>query len=497
MLQLSDELVALRDLIEGWAAEFGLDFFSTIFEMVDYKQMSEIAAYGGFPNRYPHWRFGMEYEQLSKSYTYGLSKIYEMVINNDPCYAYLLLNNQIVDQKLVMAHVYAHCDFFKNNVYFQYTNRNAVNEFANHASRIRRLIERIGLEPVESFIDTCLSLDNLIDIHHPAIRRRAQGAPAANDERPPGAQRLQSKTYMDRYINPTEFLARQQERAAEARAREQRRDPPAPERDLLLFLLERAPLTAWQQQVLEIVREEAYYFAPQAQTKIMNEGWASYWHSKIMTERACEPDEVVDFADHHAGTMAVHGGQLNPYKLGLELFRDIEERWDQGRFGKAFEECDDAGLRATWDKALGLGREKIFEVRRLYCDVTFIDEFLTPEFCARHLLYAFDFDRRRGQYVISSRKFEAVKQKLLFGLTNFGQPVIEAVDANHDNRGELLLAHRHEGVDLDLPEAQDTLKNLCTIWSRPVHIETVIEEKKVLLSYNGKEHSQREREGES
>jgi len=497
MLQLSDELVALRDLIQGWAIEYDLDFYPVIFEMVDYKQMSEIAAYGGFPNRYPHWRFGMEYEQLSKSYTYGLSKIYEMVINNDPGYAYLLLNNQLVDQKLVMAHVYAHCDFFKNNIYFEHTNRNAVNEFANHASRIRRLIERIGLESVESFIDTCLSLDNLIDIHHPAIRRRPQGGSDRGVERQPEARRLQSKTYMDRYINPSEFLTRQQERAAKVQATEQRRDPAAPERDLLLFLLERAPLTPWQQQVLEIVREEAYYFAPQAQTKIMNEGWASYWHSKIMTERACEPDEVVDFADHHAATMAVQPGQLNPYKLGLELLRDIEERWDQGRFGKAFEECDDAGLRATWDKALGLGRDKIFEVRRLYCDVTFIDEFLTPEFCSRHLLYAFDYDRRREQYVISSREFEAIKQKLLFGLTNFGQPVIEAIDANHANRGELLLMHRHLGVDLDLPEAQDTLENLCKIWSRPVHIETIVEEKRMRLSFDGKEHGQQELGDES
>ena len=128
----------------------------------------------------------------------------------------------------------------------------------------------------------------------------------------------------------------------------------------------------------------------------------------------------------------------------------------------------------------------------MYCDVTFIDEFLTPEFCSRHLLYAFDWDRRREQYVISSRQFEAIKKKLLFGLTIFGQPLIDAVDANYLNRGELLLMHRHQGVDLDLPEAMDTLENLCRIWSRPVHIETVIEDKRVLLSFDGKEHGQKE-----
>ena len=122
--------------IEGVARSYGLDFYPVIFEMVDFETMNEVAAFGGFPTRYPHWRFGMEYESLSKGYRYGLSKIYEMVINNNPCYAYLLESNALVDQKLVMAHVYAHCDFFKNNISFSKTNRKMMDETANHAARI-------------------------------------------------------------------------------------------------------------------------------------------------------------------------------------------------------------------------------------------------------------------------------------------------------------------------------------------------------------------------
>jgi stage V sporulation protein R len=114
----------------------------------------------------------MEYERLSKSYAYGLHRIYEMVINTDPCYAYLLASNRMVDQKMVMAHVYGHVDFFKNNYWFAHTNRKMLDEMANHATRIRRHVERCGLEPVEDFIDACLSLDNLIDIHAAGIRRR-------------------------------------------------------------------------------------------------------------------------------------------------------------------------------------------------------------------------------------------------------------------------------------------------------------------------------------
>ena len=139
---LPADLRAIQLETEAHARAYGLDFYDTIFEVLDYDELSEIAALGGFPTRYPHWRFGMEYQQLSKGYRYGLQKIYEMVINNDPCYAYLLRCNQMVDQKLVMAHVYGHNDFFKNNIWFSQTNRKMMDEMANHGNRIRSYMER-------------------------------------------------------------------------------------------------------------------------------------------------------------------------------------------------------------------------------------------------------------------------------------------------------------------------------------------------------------------
>src|SRR5262245_2887741 len=135
MAVLPPYLWEIKEQIEGYAKGFGLTFFETIFEILTYDEMNMVAARGGFPVRYPHWRFGMEYEKLSKSYTYGLSKIYEMVINNNPSYAYLLEGNNIVDQKTVISHVYAHVDFFTNNYYFQHTNRKMIDEMANHATR--------------------------------------------------------------------------------------------------------------------------------------------------------------------------------------------------------------------------------------------------------------------------------------------------------------------------------------------------------------------------
>ena len=371
---LSPELESMRVKIEQWAREYGLDFFETIFEMLDYEEMNMVAAYGGFPNRYPHWKFGMEYERLTKSYAYGLHKIYEMVINNDPCYAYLLECNHALDQKLVMAHVYGHCDFFKNNIWFSKTNRKMMDIMANHATKIRKVIDRHGLEAVESFLDRCLSLEDLIDRHSPFIQRRSK--PVAADQEVNTVSRISSSDYMDDYINPPDFLAREKLKLDQEKRR-RKHFPEEPHRDVMQFLIEYAPLEDWQSDILSMIRDEAYYFAPQAQTKIMNEGWATYWHAKIMTERALTDAEIIDFADHHSGTVAMHPGQINPYKLGFELWKDIEERWNKGKFGKDYEECDDWQTKKNWNRHLGLGREKIFETRRVHNDITFIDAFLT------------------------------------------------------------------------------------------------------------------------
>src|SRR5262249_33748031 len=203
--------------------------------------------YGGFPTRYPHWRFGMEFEGLDKGYEYGLSKIYEMVINNDPCYAYLLEGNSSVDQKMVMAHVYGHCDFFKNNYYFSKTNRRMIDGMANHAARIRKHIERLGIEKVESFVDVCLTLDNLIDAHSQYIVRRRPPRDEKRDEDETEAAevpKLRAKSYMDKYINPPDFVESQKRRMQKDRDKEKRL-PEQPERDVLLFLIEHAQLERW------------------------------------------------------------------------------------------------------------------------------------------------------------------------------------------------------------------------------------------------------------
>jgi stage V sporulation protein R len=344
---------------------------------------------------------------------------------------------------------------------------------------------RHGVDAVEEFIDVCLSLENLIDPMSPFIQRTRP--PRNRDEEEDKAEdipRLRAKGYMEKYINPPEFLEQQRKRIEDKKQRRKKKFPEEAQRDVLQFLVHHAPLERWQRDCLEIVRAEAYYFAPQAQTKIINEGWASYWHSKILTEKALGSSEIIDYADACAGVLATGPGRLNPYKLGLELLRNIEMRWNQGQFGKEWEECDSLAAKRDWDLRLGLGRKKVFEVRKLYNDVTFIDEFFTLEFCLEQKFYSFGFNERSGNWEIMTREFKKVKDQLLKSLTNRGQPFIYVEDGNYNNRGELLLRHSHEGADLDLGQARDTLHNLFKVWNRPVSVLTRVDGKTKLLRWD-------------
>lgn len=476
-MKLSKALEEQRILIEKRARELGLDFYPTIFEIVSYDQINQIASYGGFPTRYPHWKFGMEYEQLSKSYEYGLSKIYEMVINNNPVYAYLMDGNSFLDQKLVMAHVFGHADFFKHNVWFKHTDRKMMDTTANHAVRIRRYMDRHGEDKVERFIDQCLSLENLIDRYNPEqIKTPLYSEKVTIHNAPLKVDR----DYMRKFVNPE----------ASSETRETVFNP---QKDILCFLRDRAPLEDWQADVIEIIRKEAYYFSPQGLTKTMNEGWASYWHSKILTGGILNDQEIVEFADKHSGVMNMPPNGFNPYKIGIELFRDIESRWDKGQFGREWEECDSLKEKNNWDKKLGLGKQKIFEVRSNMSDVAFIDQFLTKDFCLKHGFFVYKLDQRTGRYVVDTTDFKAIKQTLLFKMTNFGQPILSVVHENFENRGELVIKHHHEGMDLQPDYMSRTLENIFKIWKRPVHLETTMESATMFYTFDERGLSSRDK----
>jgi stage V sporulation protein R len=178
--------------------------------------------------------------------------------------------------------------------------------------------------------------------------------------------------------------------------------------------------------------------------------------------------------------------------MGVELFRDIEDRWNHGKFGPEYQACDDPEQRRHWSRPTGIGRERIFEVRRIYNDVTFIDEFVTPEFAEDQKMFVYGVNPATGQLEIVDRDYRKVKDQLLAALTNFGNPIIRVVDGNYKNRGELYLVHEWAGTDLQFDHAQLTLQNLQKLWGRPVHIETMEGGKGRLLSHDGQQSTVKE-----
>ena len=428
---LPPDLAAQAERTEAVARSYGLDFFEVVFELLDARNVNGIAAYGGFPVRYPSWRHGMEFERLDKGYSWGLSKIYELVINNDPVVAYLVKSNSRLEQKLVMAHVFGHADFFRHNCWFAATERKMLERMGSHSTRVRRHIDREGLERVERFLDLALSVETLIDPYLPLRQRMHddQGNQAARTGAPvygpgPGDGRA---TY-----------------------------------DVLGFLAEdermRGRLEPWQTDVLRIVRAEAYYFQPQRMTKIMNEGWATFWHSRMLTEGLLDSSEIVDFADCHSSATLQAPGRLNPYKLGIELFRYAEQT----------------------------GRD-VFHLRRIHNDSSFVDELLDEEFIERQELFVYGPSGRTGRPEVGDRDFKTVKSKLLAQLSWGGLPQIEIIGVDESREGELSLQHRHDGRDLQLDQARATLSRLSQLWGGPVHLHTLEEGQGRLIKCNGEQ----------
>ena len=197
----------------------------------------------------------------------------------------------------------------------------------------------------------------------------------------------------------------------------------------------------------------------------MNEGWASFWHSTIMTQKTLHPSELVDYADHHSGHDGDAARPAQSVQAGHRALARHRRAVEQGPVRPGMGGMRQLDARRKWDKQLGLGRQKIFEVRRIHNDVTFIDTFLTVDFCRRYKLFSYRHNDQTEMYEIESREFKKIKERLLFNLTNFGQPIIRVKDANHRNRGELYLQHEYFGVDLKIDHAQDTLRHLHRLWT--------------------------------
>jgi stage V sporulation protein R len=334
--RIADELTEPVEEANALARKLGLNPYPVNYWIVDYDEMNELMAYGGFQKRYPHWRWGMQYDRQKKRGQYGIGKAFEIVNNDNPAHAFLQESNSLADQKAVITHVEAHSDLFANNEWFGLFNDDEVNAAAmleRHASAIREYMNdpEIDRDQVEKWIDHALALEDNIDQHRAFDSERERDSPEVvegTDEIADKLDELDVSEEVRREVFDDEWLEAQTEPEDRASF------PAEPETDLLAFLLDHGKqydddagkaveMEDWQRDVLEMMRAEAYYFAPQKMTKIMNEGWAAYHESLMMTdENFADADEFVDYADHMARVLGSPG--LNPYKLGLELWNYVE-----------------------------------------------------------------------------------------------------------------------------------------------------------------------------
>jgi stage V sporulation protein R len=454
------------------ARKFGLDPFPTNFEIVPASVMYEVGSYA-LPGRYSHWTFGKAYHRMKTMYDFGLSKIYEVVINTNPSYGFLLETNSPVQNKLVIAHVLGHVDFFKNNVYFSKTNRRMVESVSTHAHRLMGYEFKYGRKNVERFLDAVLAIEEHVDPNF-FIRREI----SVEEEKRRAEHQRHEGRYDDLWhLADKPAAAPDTANAQGDQGNEQPREH-LPEKDIVFYLMKYSPtLTAWQRDVIAMVHEEMEYFVPQMQTKIMNEGWASIWHARIMRELDLSDNEHIEFASLHSGVVSPQKGQMNPYYLGYKIWEDIERRWEN----------PSAEDRERFGRNGGEGHEKIFEVRELENDVSFLRNYLTEELCEELDLFVYELIEEE-EWTITDKKWERVRDQIVANMTNFGFPYLQVQDGDYNGNRELYLKHCYEGTELDMHYARKALEHVHTLWGRPVHLETVIDDETTVLRYDGEEH---------
>lgn len=414
------ELEEWNDKIEAVVKQVGLDCYDQNFEIVTYEDMLCYEAYIGMPAHYPHWSYGKAYERQKSFYQYNLTGLpYEMVINSDPCIAYLMRDNTLLLQILTIAHVYGHNDFFKNNRLFRRDTQaeRTVEMFKNHANRVREYNNdpSIGAEKVERILDAAHGLRFQVPRHG-------------------------TGKYPDK-----QQLAKEASEAVPERLQE----------DLLAFLAERGKLSEWEKDLINIVRDESIYFIPQLETKIMNEGWASYWHYQLLNKLELPQGLHLEFLQRHNLVIRPHQGNINPYYVGFKIFESLARQ--QG------------------------GMEKIFAVRANERDQSFLRQYLTQELCNElHLFnYAITGDNIIVDEVADDDGWKKIRDAFANAVGLGSIPLICPVAVE---KGVLALEHCYDGRELELNYAKETLKYVADLWSGKVELKTTLDNKPKVLT---------------
>ncbi|WP_053959002.1 SpoVR family protein [Sulfobacillus thermosulfidooxidans] len=408
--------------IEDLARSAGLDPLPVCFEDVPPSILYEYAAYW-LPGRFSHWSFGKQYQLLKTSYEYGFSKIYELVLDTFPAYAFVLAHNSPLENILVHCHVMGHADFFGNNFLFQSDKKHLLMMVRAHARRIRHYEYLYGIDVVERFLDAVLSIAEHVAYFMP-------GLASARLESSPGCASFLRHVIQHHDSDPE---------------------------DILGFISRHSPvLKDWQRDIASMIAMEMTYFWPHRRTKIINEGWAVLWHEYLIQHMDLDEADYWDFARLHAQILSPRGNQINPYALGYAIFQRI--------------------VRTQ-------GVQEAFVVRQIHDDVSLIRNYLTPDIAQG--LGLFVYEKEQGIAREIGRDFKDIRRYLLQRLTHGGIPVIHVRDGDFHHRGELYLVHQHDGQDLDLLYAERTLAYVYELWGRPIFLETLHEGRRMILQYDG------------
>ena len=495
-LSEDEEFEYALDKIWDIAEEHHLDPFPTTFDMAPAKIVNQIAAYN-IPNRFSHWTFGRNFRVQRTQYEHGMGKIYELVINSNPSQAYLMENNAPIDNKLVMAHVLGHTDFFKNNKLFESTKRDMPSRAARSAERIHSYEKSEGMLEVEKFLDAVLALEEYSDPYNP-------DRPYRDEEIEQWTQTAQRKLDLENRPVESEFddifaIGAVKKVVENRRKKATITIPPEPDSDILGFLRNHAPyLEDWQQDIIDVIRSESDYFFPQKRTKIMNEGWAAYWHKRIMREMGSRgyitqaEDEA--WADLHSRIVAESQRQLNPYHLGMKMYEYLEDYYNGNLSQKERDWLIKQG-KPVYPKYEGElkdspATEALRDIMMHNDDQSFIRNYFDKNIADR--LHMYVYEEKAGfmgntYKVVKSNGWMDVRSQLVNMLDNNGTPRIAVIESDYSKAGELYLRHEYDGRQLDMGYIQKTLPYVYQIWQRTVHLETFDSstDQKVVFKYNG------------
>ncbi|UFS72561.1 SpoVR family protein [Geomonas sp. RF6] len=492
-----------KDIMEGCkerARAAGLSFTNESLEyIVTNRDLLELSPKIMIPTLYDYWVHDVEVLAAKGRYELYPHNPYETVINTRPPISFYNDNNPDWLNVMIFYHVIGHIDFFQNNLYFRHT---WDIDFTGEALSDKRVIAKLRAEKghfVDYIIEFARSIDNI-------VAYQSELSPLFFPEEVASSSRIDY--YFDVFLQVekklgiTDYLKEinrynetlrnygdQAERVFfgdlegkypefEAHYLKAQGNRKKERRDLLRFLVEESEFlhrdeNLWMRSILEVIRKTSIFFQPQIRTKIMNEGWASYWHEKLFLEDDRIQGHEVDFARIHAGVTAMPRVGMNPYALGMRLFHYIKAMADAGKNSYEYQRLRDIEERRHFDKKTDDGEDFIFQIRENLCDYLFIKNYVDQDFVDQHKLFVtgkrLNQQRMVWQYYVKSRAADEYRQMVLNSL--YHPPTID-IDTERNDDGSLYLVHQFEGKQLVKEYIANTMVGIEYLWGRPVHLET-------------------------